>query len=111
MLGEYLLRQYLLQELNESQVDTAVTGWGGDRFVIYTNAADGSYLMALHTVWDTAADSTEFAALYPNYPARLLGSNGALQDNGGECWEGKPNSSAYINLSRKPSSCAAPRWI
>ena len=89
VLGEYLLRQYLLQELNESQVDTAVTGWGGDRFVIYTNAADGSYLMALHTVWDTAADSTEFAALYPNYPARLLGSNGALQDNGGECWEGE----------------------
>lgn len=89
VLGEYLLGQYLLQQLNETQVETAVTGWGGDRFVIYTNEADGSYLMALQAVWDTAADSTEFAALYPNYPTRLLGSSGELQANGGECWEGE----------------------
>jgi hypothetical protein len=45
--------------------------------------------MALHTVWDTVTDSTEFAALYPNYPTRLLGSSGELQDNGGECWQGE----------------------
>jgi hypothetical protein len=89
VLGEYLLGQYLLQQLNETQVETAVTGWGGDRFVIYTNEADGSILMALQTVWDTASDSTEFAALYPNYPTRLLGSSGELQANGGECWQGE----------------------
>jgi hypothetical protein len=89
VLGEFMLRQYLAQQLNESQVETAVTGWGGDRFAIYTNEADGSFVMALHTVWDTVTDSTEFAALYPNYPTRLFGSSGELQANSGECWQGE----------------------
>ena len=89
VLGEYLLGQYLGQQLNETQVETAVTGWGGDRFAIYTNAADGSTVLAFKTVWDTPSDSTEFAALYPNYPTRLLGSSGELQANGGECWPGE----------------------
>ncbi|MFZ1397035.1 MAG: Ig-like domain-containing protein [Candidatus Promineifilaceae bacterium] len=88
VLGEWMLGQYLSQQLNETQVETAVTGWGGDRFVIYTNAAADTVLV-LKTVWDTAADSTEFAALYPNYPTRLFGSSGELQANGGECWQGE----------------------
>ncbi len=89
VLGEYMLGQYLGQQLNESQVETAVTGWGGDRFAIYTNEADGSFVMVLHSVWDSVTDSTEFAALYPNYPTRLFGSSGELQANGGECWQGE----------------------
>ncbi|MCA9919545.1 MAG: hypothetical protein KC445_16410 [Anaerolineales bacterium] len=89
VLGEFLLGQYLLQQLNETQVETAVTGWGGDRFVIYTNEAAGNTVLVLKTVWDTATDSTEFAALYPNYPTRLFGGSGELQDNGGECWPGE----------------------
>lgn len=89
VLGEFLLRQYLAQQLNESQVETAVSGWGGDRFAIYTNAAAGTFVMVMHTVWDTADDSTQFAALYPNYPTRLFESSGELQANGGECWAGE----------------------
>lgn len=89
VLGEFMLGQYLAQQLNESQVATAVSGWGGDRFAIYTNEADGTFVLVLHTVWDTADDSTEFAALYPNYPTRLFGSSGELQTNGGECWAGE----------------------
>lgn len=89
VLGEYMLGQYLAQQLNESQVDTAVSGWGGDRFAIYTNEAAGTFVMVMHTVWDTVDDSTEFAALYPNYPTRLFGSSGELQANGGECWAGE----------------------
>lgn len=89
VLGEFLLGQYLLQQLNETQVTTAVTGWGGDKFAIYTNEAASETVLVFKTVWDTATDSTEFAALYPNYPTRLLGSSGELQANGGECWQGE----------------------
>jgi hypothetical protein len=89
VLGEFMLGQYLAQQLNETQVETAVSGWGGDRFAIYTNEGEESFLMLLHTVWDTTDDSTEFAALYPNYPTRLYGSSGELQANGGECWQGE----------------------
>jgi hypothetical protein len=89
VLGEFMLRQYLAQQLNGSQVETAATGWGGDRFVIYTNEANDSFVLALHTVWDTVTDSTEFAALYPNYPTRLFNASGEIQANGGECWQGE----------------------
>ena len=89
VLGEFLLGQYLAQQLNETQVETAVSGWGGDRFAIYSNEAEDNTLMVLHTVWDTATDSTEFAALYPNYPTRLFNTSGELQANGGECWPGE----------------------
>lgn len=89
VLGEFMLGQYLAQQLNETQVETAVNGWGGDRFAIYTDESEDSFLMVLQSVWDTTDDSTEFAALYPNYPTRLLSASGELQDNGGECWQGE----------------------
>jgi hypothetical protein len=89
VLGEFMLEQYLAQHLNETQVETAVTGWGGDRFAIYANEANGSFLMVLHNVWDTVADSTEFAALYPTYPTQLFGSESEVQAGGGECWPGE----------------------
>ena len=89
VLGEFMLGQYLAQQLTETQVESAVSGWGGDRFAIYTNEADGSFLLALHTVWDTTSDSSEFVARYINYPQRLFGSASEVQPNGGECWPGE----------------------
>ena len=78
VLGEFMLSQYLAQELNETQVETAVSGWGGDRYAIFSYMGDDSFIMVLHTVWDSVDDSTEFAALYPTYPTRLFGSSGGI---------------------------------
>lgn len=87
VLGEWQLRRYLAQQLSAEQVETAATGWGGDRYVIYENEA-GDQLMALQIVWDTLDDSNEFAALYAAYPTRLYGTESDIQPDQGECWQG-----------------------
>lgn len=88
-LGEFLLSQYLSQRLGQEQASAAAAGWGGDRYVVYWNERREELVMALHLVWDSAAEGDEFAAAYPGYPARLYGVNGGLQANGGECWQGE----------------------
>ncbi len=87
VLGEFMLREYLGQQLNKNQVDTAATGWGGDRYATYYNEADDALATILRLSWDTTQDSAEFAALYPNYPARLFKTEGKIA-NGRECWQG-----------------------
>ncbi len=87
VFGEFMLREYLQQQLNGDQVDTAVTGWGGDKYATYYNEADDALVTVLRITWDTAQNSTEFAALYPNYPARLFKVAGEIAD-GRECWQG-----------------------
>ena len=86
--GELVLRLYLSQYLNELQVETAVTGWGGDRFAVYQNDEEDEYVLIIKMAWDTIVDSNEFAALYPNYPTRLYTAAGVLNDLG-ECWRGE----------------------
>lgn len=86
--GELMLRLYLSRYLNESQVETAVSGWGGDRFAAYQNEDTGALMLVLKIEWDTVQDSNEFAALYPNYPTRLFTAAGVLNEFG-ECWDGE----------------------
>jgi hypothetical protein len=87
-LGEFFLRQYLAQQLNETQVETAATGWGGDHFALYQNEAGNQVVMVLRLLWDTVEDGGEFAAIYPNYPTRLYNISGELLSYGAECWQG-----------------------
>jgi hypothetical protein len=43
--------------------NAAASGWGGDRFEVWTNG--GAAVVLLATVWDTAKDAEEFAAALP----------------------------------------------
>ncbi len=86
--GAFRLQTYLAQQLNAEQVQTAVSGWGGDRYAIYERESDGALLMVLWLTWDSLEDSVEFAALYPNYPTRLFTTSGEIQPDGSECWQG-----------------------
>jgi hypothetical protein len=87
-LGEMRLRAYLAQQLNPEQVETAASGWGGDRYVVYQRETDGALVMVLWLMWDSLDDSVEFAALYPTYPTRLFNTSGELRLDSNECWEG-----------------------
>ncbi|MCI0394887.1 MAG: hypothetical protein L0332_14435 [Chloroflexi bacterium] len=88
IFGEFFLRQYLAQQLDESAVETAATGWGGDRYAVYWNEDRQSLVMLLRLAWDTAADGDEFANAYAAYPAALFGSAAQSQPDGGQCWQG-----------------------
>ena len=88
VLGEFYLRQYLDQQLPAATVNRAATGWGGDRYAVYWNAAAEELVMALRLVWDTPQDALEFAEAYPDYPAALHGAEGEAQPGGTLCWTG-----------------------
>lgn len=108
VFGEFMLREYLGQQLNEGQVNTAVTGWGGDRYAVYANEAEDALVMVLRLVWDIDADATEFAALYPNYPAALFDTSSQLQGNGGECWRGPVDVICLFQSGRETTIVRAP---
>jgi hypothetical protein len=88
VLGEFFLREYLVQQLSETTVDRLATGWGGDRYAVYWNEADEGLVMALRLVWDTPEDAQQFAAAYPDYPAALFEAEGETQADGSTCWRG-----------------------
>lgn len=87
-LGEFYLREYLIQQLDAATAETAATGWGGDRYTVYWNEEAEEIVMALKLVWDTPADLEEFATAYEEYPANLFNADAASQPDGGQCWQG-----------------------
>ena len=86
--GEFYLRQYLGQQLDDAGVDMAASGWGGDRYAVYENKADGSLAMVLRIAWDEAVDGVEFMAIYPQYVAYSFDVNDEVQQDGAMCWPG-----------------------
>ena len=63
--GEWGYFQILEEFLHaEKESQTAVAGWGGDRFALYENRAAREVLLAQLTVWDTEPDAAEFFAAY-----------------------------------------------
>jgi hypothetical protein len=87
VLGEFLLREYLVQRLDLFQVDQAATGWGGDRYAVYWHEDLDESVMVLRTVWDTVADSSEFVTAYNQYASLNYGSDGYPSADGGTCWQ------------------------
>ena len=88
VFGEFYLREYLSQQLAAAPVDTAATGWGGDRYAVYWNEADAGLVMVMRLVWDSSQDVTEFTAVYPRYLSQLYGVDTIPQEDGTLCWEG-----------------------
>jgi hypothetical protein len=89
VLGEFYLRQYLIQQLGSEEVDLAATGWGGDRYAVYWNDTNEQVVMVLRAVWDTPADSSEFAAAYSRSAAQLTGASDQAVSGDGRCWSGQ----------------------
>jgi len=84
-VGEFQLRVWLArnEQLGAGGADKAAAGWGGDR-VELMQGPGGSWVVVLHTLWDSPAEAAEFeAAAAPNveslaHPAKLLpGAAGA----------------------------------
>ncbi len=86
ILGEFFLREYLDQQVAATVAERAAMGWGGDRYAVYWNEATGGLLMVLRLVWDTAADASECADAYREYPRGLLGVEPQAQADGSDCW-------------------------
>ncbi len=89
-LGEFALRQHLLVRLGRDEVDTAATGWGGDRYVLYTRPDTGDACLVLLFSWDSRADADEFVAAYRHYAEARYSTPGEGTPEEGMWWDGQP---------------------
>ncbi len=85
--GEFYLRQYLAQTLSSEEAEAAASGWGGGTYALYTAEENDSNLLLLLLDWDTPGDQEEFEKSFRSFMDQRLGTEGALQDDGGYCWE------------------------
>lgn len=65
--GEFYLRQYLDLQLPRADVNTAASGWGGDRYHIYYNESSDQIAWVLAIEWDSKDDMTEFSAAFTEF--------------------------------------------
>jgi hypothetical protein len=87
VFGEFYLREFLAQRLNQAEVDVAATGWGGDRYAVYWRADQDQVVMVLRHAWDTLQDANQFAGAFGNYAARRYGVQQAVRPDGALCWQ------------------------
>jgi hypothetical protein len=76
----------LIQQLNSSDVDTAASGWGGDRYAVYWREESDDLVLVLRTAWDSNTDADQFTAAYTRYTDAHYGPIGQAQADGGTCW-------------------------
>lgn len=88
-LGEFYVREYLIQQVRAADAETAAAGWGGDRYAVYWNADEEALVMVLSAEWDTNADADEFAATFEQYAAAAYGGARVSDDDGLVCWRGE----------------------
>jgi hypothetical protein len=99
VLGEFMLQQYLLKYGVPDQVETAVSGWQGDKYSIYQQGEDGPLLLALQINWDSDQDAQEFAAIYEEYVnGRFDGETTTLinSPDNSTCWSGPEDETICI---------------
>ena len=62
-IGEFLIRTYLEEHLDEIQAEEAAAGWGGDRYSLLSGP-EGERLLVAIINWDSFPDSSEFYRAY-----------------------------------------------
>lgn len=83
-LGEFYLREHLRLILPTPIADSVATGWGGDRFKLYTNS--NQKVLIWKTAWDTREDALEFNIQYGAYLSEWLGVGGSVLRDNQICW-------------------------
>ena len=76
-MGEFVIRTYLEEYLDDIQAATAAEGWGGDRYSLLVGP-EGERLLLSMIKWDDFQEAAEFMDIYKVY----LGIKG--QETGGE---------------------------
>ncbi len=94
-LGEFLLGNHLDTQLTRAEAAAAASGWGGDRWALYSDGAAGELLL-LVVEWDAPGELDEFFLTYLDWlDSRSAGAWESLGDDAA-LWEG-PRESIYAS--------------
>ena len=67
-MGEFLIRTYLEEHLDDARASRAAQGWGGDTYSLLSGPEGERVLISL-TVWDSEIDGKEFFEAYQEFVA------------------------------------------
>lgn len=87
VLGEFFLREYLAQQLDETTTNAAAAGWDGDQYAVYWEPQQELLVMMLRVVWDSEGEAAEFAAAYTTFASQRYSTTATVTDNL-VCWAG-----------------------
>lgn len=62
--GEFGYQVILSEFIPKPAARQAATGWGGDRYALYENKANGAAALVEYTTWDSAIEAKEFFDAY-----------------------------------------------
>ncbi|MBE2219897.1 MAG: hypothetical protein IAF02_00055 [Anaerolineae bacterium] len=90
VLGAFMLQKYLENYGETTEIETAVSGWQGDKYSLYQQGENGPILLALHINWAANEDAQEFAAAYERYVnGRFSGTVYPVESpENSNCWRG-----------------------
>lgn len=88
-LGEFYWREYLATQLNENRVNTAMNGWGGDRYHLYYNAETEQRAWVMNLVLDSGEDADNFTRAYLEFIDARMGAELTATTSSITCWEGE----------------------
>jgi hypothetical protein len=98
VMGEFYLRQHLALQLPFDEVDIAASGWGGDRFLLYTRGSDQAIALVWRLRWDSDEDVRQFDELYEIFLGFYFQELTPFQQRFAEgivsCWEAETESRA-----------------
>ena len=82
-MGEFLIRTYLEEHLDNNQAEEAAAGWGGDKYALFIGP-EAQRLLMLQIRWDNVSDSKEFFDAYRVFASFKTQGQEAQTGNVGE---------------------------
>lgn len=94
-------------QLPDNVAAPAAAGWGGDRYQVYYSPSLDQTALAVHWVWDTKKDATEFeTAIKKQLGTRFRGNTKAQA--GATCWEAVAQTTCIISRPSRTLWLIAP---
>jgi serine/threonine protein kinase len=98
-MGEWMIRTYLEEYLDEDRAAAAAAGWGGDAYSLLSGP-EGKRILVAQIAWDSRDEAAEFFAAYQVFggiKAQQLGGSSQPLDNA-SAWE-LPNQTVFLGLT------------
>ena len=98
-MGEWMLRTYLEEYLDEDRAAAAAAGWGGDAYSLLSGP-EGKRILVAQIVWDSRDEASEFYAAYQVFggiKAQALGGSSRPLENAA-AWE-LPGQTVFLGLT------------
>ena len=94
-IGEFILRLYLENHLDEWTASNAAYGWGGDSYAVVRDSVNGETVLVSLSVWDHPYEAQGFFEVYEQY-AQQAGGQLTSSEESSRSWTGDKR---YVHLA------------